>query len=39
VATLHLHHVGVRLTRLSEKQAAYLGIAIEGPFKPENYRY
>jgi adenosylhomocysteinase len=39
VARLHLDKLGVKLTRLSDKQAAYLGVAVEGPFKPEHYRY
>jgi adenosylhomocysteinase len=39
VARLHLDRIGVRLTRLSKKQADYLGITVEGPFKPEHYRY
>ncbi len=39
VARLHLDHVGVRLTRLSPEQAGYIGVAAEGPFKPEHYRY
>lgn len=39
VARLHLDKLGARLTRLSEKQAAYLGISVDGPFKPEYYRY
>jgi adenosylhomocysteinase len=39
VAMLHLAKVGAKLTRLSSKQAEYLGIAPEGPFKPEHYRY
>jgi adenosylhomocysteinase len=39
VARLHLNKIGVRLTRLSDKQSAYIGIAQEGPFKPEHYRY
>jgi adenosylhomocysteinase len=39
VARLHLEKLGVGLTRLSEKQAAYLGVPVEGPFKPEYYRY
>nr|AJD20014.1 S-adenosyl-L-homocysteine hy-drolase [uncultured bacterium] len=39
VARLHLDALGVRLTRLTEDQAAYLGIGVEGPFKPEHYRY
>jgi adenosylhomocysteinase len=39
VARLHLDHLGARLTKLSGKQAGYLGISAEGPFKPEHYRY
>jgi adenosylhomocysteinase len=39
VARLHLDKLGVRLTSLSERQAAYLGVELEGPFKPEAYRY
>ena len=39
VARLHLAKLGVKLTRLTPKQADYLGIPIEGPFKPEHYRY
>ncbi|MCH7888942.1 MAG: adenosylhomocysteinase [Proteobacteria bacterium] len=39
VAALHLDKLGVKLTRLSEQQAAYLGLEIEGPFKPDHYRY
>ena len=39
VARLHLEKIGVKLTTLSEKQAGYLGVPTEGPFKPENYRY
>jgi adenosylhomocysteinase len=39
VARLHLDKLGVTLTRLTEKQAAYLGIPIDGPFKPDLYRY
>ncbi|HEY8055143.1 MAG TPA: adenosylhomocysteinase [Terriglobales bacterium] len=39
VARLHLEKIGVRLTTLSEKQAAYLGVSIEGPYKADNYRY
>ena len=39
VARLHLAHLGVRLTRLSPEQADYLGITVEGPFKPDYYRY
>jgi adenosylhomocysteinase len=39
VAALHLEQIGARLTKLTRKQAAYLGIPAEGPFKPEHYRY
>ena len=39
VATLHLEKLGVNLTTLSKDQASYLGIASEGPYKPEYYRY
>lgn len=39
VARLHLGRLGVKLTALSDKQAAYLGVATSGPFKPEFYRY
>jgi adenosylhomocysteinase len=39
VARLHLDALGVRLTTLSKKQAAYLGIDAEGPYKPDHYRY
>jgi adenosylhomocysteinase len=39
VARLHLDKLGVKLTKLNAKQAAYLGIPAEGPYKPEHYRY
>jgi adenosylhomocysteinase len=39
VAALHLNKLGARLTRLTEEQASYLGLPVEGPFKPEHYRY
>jgi adenosylhomocysteinase len=39
VASLHLDALGVKLTRLSDTQAAYLGVPVEGPFKPDHYRY
>jgi adenosylhomocysteinase len=39
VARLHLDHIGVKLTRLTDAQAKYLGIPREGPFKPDHYRY
>jgi adenosylhomocysteinase len=39
VARLHLEQLGVKLTSLTDEQAAYLGVPKEGPFKPEHYRY
>ncbi|MGK2941989.1 MAG: adenosylhomocysteinase [Immundisolibacter sp.] len=39
VATLHLARIGARVTRLTDKQAAYLGLSQQGPFKPDHYRY
>jgi len=39
VARLHLDRIGVKLTELSSEQASYIGVAPEGPFKPEHYRY
>jgi adenosylhomocysteinase len=39
VARLHLEKIGVKLTVLTQKQAEYLGIPVEGPYKPEHYRY
>jgi adenosylhomocysteinase len=39
VARLHLEKIGVKLTTLSKKQADYLGVPVEGPYKAENYRY
>jgi adenosylhomocysteinase len=39
VARLHLDKLGVKLTTLSQKQADYLDVSVEGPFKPEHYRY
>ncbi|HUA82619.1 MAG TPA: adenosylhomocysteinase [Bryobacteraceae bacterium] len=39
VARLHLDRIGAKLTRLSEKQAEYLGVPVEGPYKPDHYRY
>ncbi len=39
VARLHLEQLGVKLTKLTTKQAEYLGVPIEGPFKPDHYRY
>jgi adenosylhomocysteinase len=39
VARLHLERIGVKLTRLTDKQAKYLGIQADGPYKSEHYRY
>src|SRR5579862_8638092 len=39
VARLHLEKIGVKLTTLSKKQADYLGVAVDGPYKAEHYRY
>jgi len=39
VAALHLEKIGVELTELSQEQAQYIGVEVEGPFKPEYYRY
>jgi len=39
VARLHIDALGVRLTELTKKQAEYLGVHVEGPYKPEHYRY
>ena len=39
VARLHLEQLGVKLTKLTKKQADYIGVKPEGPFKPEHYRY
>ncbi len=39
VAALHLGKLGVKLTKLDKSQAEYLGVSVEGPFKPEHYRY
>jgi adenosylhomocysteinase len=39
VARLHLEKLGVKLTRLTPSQADYLGVPVEGPYKPEHYRY
>ncbi len=39
VARLHLDALGVQLTQLSSDQARYIGVSVDGPFKPENYRY
>jgi adenosylhomocysteinase len=39
VARLHLEKLGVKLTKLTKEQAAYIGVKVEGPYKPEHYRY
>jgi adenosylhomocysteinase len=39
VARLHLAKIGVKLTRLNEKQSTYIGVSADGPFKPDHYRY
>src|SRR5690554_3000185 len=39
VARLHLDRIGVKLTELKPQQADYIGVTVDGPFKPEHYRY
>jgi adenosylhomocysteinase len=39
VARLHLNKIGVELDELTPEQAAYIGVDVQGPFKPDNYRY
>jgi adenosylhomocysteinase len=39
VARLHLDKIGVKLTTLTAEQAAYLGVPVEGPYKPDHCRY
>ncbi|MFH1395610.1 MAG: adenosylhomocysteinase [Candidatus Omnitrophota bacterium] len=39
VARLHLKKIGVKLTKLTKEQADYIGVSVEGPYKPEHYRY
>ncbi|XP_026476661.1 adenosylhomocysteinase-like [Ctenocephalides felis] len=39
VAALHLNHLGVKLTKLTPSQAAYINVPVDGPFKPDHYRY
>jgi adenosylhomocysteinase len=39
VARLHLEKIGVKLTKLTTEQASYLGVPVEGPYKPDHYRY
>jgi adenosylhomocysteinase len=39
VARLHLERIGVKLTTLTQEQANYIGVPVQGPFKPEHYKY
>jgi adenosylhomocysteinase len=39
VARLHLEKIGVKLTTLTKEQAEYIGVRVEGPYKPDHYRY
>ena len=39
VARLHLDNIGVKLTKLTQKQADYIGVSVDGPYKAEHYRY
>jgi adenosylhomocysteinase len=39
VARLHLGKLGAKLTKLTKEQADYIGVKVEGPYKPETYRY
>ena len=39
VARLHLGRLGAKLTKLSKEQADYIGVSVDGPFKPDHYRY
>jgi adenosylhomocysteinase len=39
VAQLHLERIGVKLTKLTEQQAKYIGVSVDGPYKPEHYKY
>jgi adenosylhomocysteinase len=39
VARLHLDKLGARLTRMSQEQADYIGVPVDGPYKPDHYRY
>jgi adenosylhomocysteinase len=39
VARLHLDRIGARLTKLTPEQAGYIGVEVEGPFKPDHYKY
>ena len=39
VAKLHLERIGAKLTTLSQEQANYIGVPVQGPYKPEHYKY
>jgi adenosylhomocysteinase len=39
VARLHLERIGAQLTQMTEEQARYIGVSVEGPYKPDGYRY
>jgi len=39
VAMLHLERINARLTQLTEEQAEYIGVTVDGPYKPDHYRY
>ena len=39
VARLHLDQLGVKLTKLTQAQADYIGVKVDGPYKPDHYRY
>jgi adenosylhomocysteinase len=39
VARLHLEKLGIKLTKMSKEQADYIGVPVEGPYKPDHYRY
>ena len=39
VARLHLEKIGVKLTVMTQEQADYIGVPVEGPYKPDHYRY
>ena len=39
VARLHLERIGVKLSKLTQKQADYIGVPVEGPYKADHYRY
>ena len=39
MARLHLEALGAKLTALTDEQAAYIGVPVDGPYKPDHYRY